>query len=560
MSPVATASGVPSVRIEEIPAESFPSVEDSFQALMQQPNVGIAQCDPSGHFTRVNDRWAEMLGYSTAELLQKSFLDVTHPESREKSRERLAAAQAGRMPDMVSVERRYVRKDGSTFWARASVGVLRDATGALRGFITMLVDLTRERQTRNLIESQNEALQLTINGAPLTDVFHRLVAAAEFESDCVCSILLLDVGKKSFRTGAAPGLPDDYNSAVETIVIDFDVGTCADAAMRKTMVVTPDLASAPSWAKFRDLPLGLGLKAAWSMPIISAQGRVFGTFGTYFRQCRRPTEAEIETVSALARIAALAIERRESEESLRAARDEALAALRTKDDFLATVSHELRTPLNPVLLLASEGAANPALPEEVRADFAMIEQNVALEKRLIDDLLDLSSIAHHKLTLQLASQDVHEVLRRAIGVVQPELRDKKLALQIALNAARPTVRGDAMRLQQIFWNLLRNAVKFTPEAGRIMVTTRESETDPCMLAIDVGDTGIGLTPTEQKTVFRPFIQGDHAAEQPSRFGGLGLGLAISHELTALHHGTLSVSSPGRNQGAIFTVKLPLSAA
>lgn len=556
MTPVGNSVGAPLAHFLELPTEAFPGTEDSFQALMQQPHVGIAQCDLSGRFTRVNRRWADMLGYSEAELRQRSFLDVTHPESVEKARERLLTAQSGRLPEMVTVERRYVRKDGSTFWARAAVGALRDEKG-VRGYIAMLFDLTSERRNRFLVESQNEAMQLTISGAPLSDVFRRLIAAAEFENDCVCSVLLLDAEGKHFRTGAAPGLPDDYNRAVETITIAADIGTCADAAVRNKIVITTDLADAPSWAKFKDLPLSLGLKAAWSMPIVSAQGRVFGTFGTYFRQCRGPTEGEIETVAVLTKLAALAIERREAEQSLRAARDEALAALRAKDDFLATVSHELRTPLNPVLLLASEGAANASLPAEARADFAMIEQNVALEKRLIDDLLDLSSIAHHKLKLQFAPQNVHNILQRAIGVVQQELRDKNLALTVAFNAPTSTVHGDGVRLQQIFWNLLRNAVKFTPESGRIYVTTRRSETDAGKLVIEVRDSGLGLTPFEQRTIFKPFIQGDHAAESPSRYGGLGIGLAISRELTALHHGKLSVASSGRNQGATFTVELPL---
>ncbi|HWA87029.1 MAG TPA: PAS domain S-box protein, partial [Opitutus sp.] len=163
-----------------------------------------------------------------------------------------------------------------------------------------------------------------------------------------------------------------------------------------------------------------------------------------------------------------------TEQELERARDEALAASRAKDDFLAALSHELRTPLNPVLLLASEAAENTALAPAVRADFATIRKNVELEARLIDDLLDLTRITRGKLRLEMRRQDVHAILRDALATVRGEIDRKRIGSTLKFVDGPALVLGDAVRLQQIFWNVLKNAVKFTPEGGAITIETRRA--------------------------------------------------------------------------------------
>lgn len=243
------------------------------------------------------------------------------------------------------------------------------------------------------------------------------------------------------------------------------------------------------------------------------------------------------------------------------ARDEALAASRAKDDFLAALSHELRTPLNPVLLLASESAQDPRIPAEVRTDFETIRKHVELEARLIDDLLDLTRITRGKLSLERKVIDVHAVLHDALATVQRDIADKKINLTLRQGAARHLVIGDAVRLQQVFWNVLKNAVKFTPEGGRISVQTATTADDG-HIALRIVDSGIGLTPAELDKIFDAFSQGDHVGEGGGshRFGGLGLGLAISRMVVEMHAGTIRAVSAGRGLGATFLVELPLAAA
>ncbi|MGA2030207.1 MAG: ATP-binding protein [Verrucomicrobiota bacterium] len=249
-------------------------------------------------------------------------------------------------------------------------------------------------------------------------------------------------------------------------------------------------------------------------------------------------------------------ERKRVEAILREAKEAAETANRSKDDFLAALSHELRTPLNPVLLLASEAAEDVQLPAEVRAQFATIRNNVELEARLIDDLLDLTRITRGKLSLDQQKLDAHEVLGEAIRIVRADAAAKKIAWALDFRAKEHVVSGDSVRLQQIFWNVLKNAVKFTPEAGKITVQTFVKNDT---IFIEITDTGIGINPEELKRVFNAFAQGDHAESGLHRFGGLGLGLAISQRLAELHSGIIQASSKGRDKGATFTIKLPLCA-
>lgn len=268
----------------------------------------------------------------------------------------------------------------------------------------------------------------------------------------------------------------------------------------------------------------------------------------------RNVEGDVESTIAVAEDITSS---KRTEKELERARDEALAASRAKDDFLATLSHELRTPLNPVLLLASEAAEDDALSDAVRADFATIRNNVELEARLIDDLLDLTRITRGKLLLDLKPHDLHSVLRDALATVKADLERKQIVTTLRFDSPRSVVLSDAVRLQQVFWNVLKNAVKFTPENGAITVQTSLLP-DSQEVAIEISDTGIGMEPREIERIFDAFSQGDHAASSGShRFGGVGLGLAISRMLVELHRGTIQAASAGREQGSTFRVTLPL---
>ncbi len=232
----------------------------------------------------------------------------------------------------------------------------------------------------------------------------------------------------------------------------------------------------------------------------------------------------------------------------REARESAEAANQAKDRFLAMLSHELRTPLTPVLSTVQLLEEEPALPAEVRSSLELIRRNVELEARIIDDLLDLTRISKGKVRLRLEDVDAHRLVQSSIDICRQEIAEKQLDVATDF-AAEPGLRADAARLQQVFWNLIKNAVKFTPAGGRIWLRTANPA--PGRLLVEVQDTGAGIPPEAIGKIFDAFEQGGHAGE-----GGLGLGLAISRAIVELHHGEISVESAGPGQGATFRVELP----
>jgi two-component system CheB/CheR fusion protein len=235
------------------------------------------------------------------------------------------------------------------------------------------------------------------------------------------------------------------------------------------------------------------------------------------------------------------------------ARAEAVAAGQAKDHFLAVLSHELRTPLTPVLIAARALSRRRDLPPEVGEALAMIERNVRLEAQFIDDLLDVTRMAHGKLERIQEPVDVHHAVRRAIEVIRPEIEAKHLALQVALEATRHHVLGDERRLQQVFWNLLGNAVKFTPPHGTIRVASHDNGR---RITLEVEDTGTGFEPGDGERIFTAFEQADESVGR--ELGGLGLGLAIVKATVEAHGGVVRAHSAGRNRGATFRVELDLT--
>jgi signal transduction histidine kinase/ActR/RegA family two-component response regulator len=236
------------------------------------------------------------------------------------------------------------------------------------------------------------------------------------------------------------------------------------------------------------------------------------------------------------------------------ARAQAEIANRAKDRFMATLSHELRTPLTPVLAVLSrlESHCGP-LPAAVRDGLAMIRRNVELEARLIDDLLDLTRISQGKLELRRGPTDLRQVLAHALEAsARPDAPGPQVVTELAAEDLR--VWADAPRLTQVFWNLISNARKFTPPGGIVRVRAWREDGE---LVAEVSDTGIGIAPEVLPRIFDAFQQGQRTITR--KFGGLGLGLAISERIVELHGGRIAAASAGRGQGATFTVRLPAGA-
>ena len=254
-------------------------------------------------------------------------------------------------------------------------------------------------------------------------------------------------------------------------------------------------------------------------------------------------------------------ERKRAEEALAAAKAsaehaQAIAeqANRAKDHFLAVLSHELRTPLTPVVMGVSMLQDRMDLDPSVREMLEMIGRSVDMEARLIDDLLDVSRIARGKIELHRQRIDLCAVIQQAVEVCKPEIEAGKFRLNVDLGPAVPYwVEADPSRLQQVFWNLLKNAIKFTPHGGRIGIRCRPGHD---YVVVEVIDSGIGIEPEALVRVFNAFEQAERSITR--QFGGLGLGLTISKALVEMHSGTIEARSEGRGKGATFRVRLPLT--
>lgn len=243
--------------------------------------------------------------------------------------------------------------------------------------------------------------------------------------------------------------------------------------------------------------------------------------------------------------------------SERSARSEAERVSRMKDEFLATLSHELRTPLNAILgwsHILSNRPVEKRSEEELRTGLKTIERNAQAQTQIIGDLLDMSRIINGKVHLEMRRLDLAEVLRAAVQTASPAAEAKEITLRFKLAANASVITGDADRLQQVFWNLLSNATKFTPRGGRIDVTLEREDGQSVIRVIDSGD-GIGSEIID--LVFDRFRQADSSSTR--KHGGLGLGLAIVKQLVELHGGTVDATSPGKGLGSTFTVRLPVVA-
>src|SRR6266404_2810235 len=287
---------------------------------------------------------------------------------------------------------------------------------------------------------------------------------------------------------------------------------------------------------------------------------VWGTlrgFGPFVGETENQSLLALQSWTAVLAITAMALsagmaERRRIEEELQQQKSVVETANRTKDHFLAMLSHELRTPLTPVISTLESLETEPTQTQDTRSALTMIRRNIELETQLIDDLLDFTRIARDKMQLRFVPVDAHLAVSNVVEICRAEAESKKLHVHLNLRANAHHVAADAAKFQQIVWNLLKNAVKFTPDGGEIAISSFNPSPD--VLTISVRDTGIGMEPEVMQRIFDPFEQGNRSFER--RFGGLGLGLTISKSLAQAHSGTLTAQSGGRERGSTFVFSMP----
>jgi PAS domain S-box-containing protein len=486
--------------------------EERFRAVADNAPVLIWLAGPDKLCTWINQHYLEFVGLPPRSEVGGVWRNHLHPDDRERAASIYDASFDARVS--FRIEYRLRRHDGVYRWL-LDHGAPRYQGETFVGYIGSCVDITERKEAEALVRSSELQMRLVTDHAAVflchLDRNHRF----KFANRAYAA-----------RYGREP----------------------QDLIGRHLAEIIGPAAYETARAKLASAIAGHREEFELEMPYATLGRRTVH----YIYEPERNANGE---VAGLVAVLTDITERRKAEQELSRARDVAVAASRAKDDFLAALSHELRTPLNPVLLLASDAAANPELPSAIRADFETIRKNVELEARLIDDLLDLTRITRGKLTLDLRLVDVHPIINDTVATVSREIQAKRISLVLQLPPVPIQIRADPVRLQQVLWNVLKNAVKFTPEGGRITLAD-EWLPGSRTLVIRVSDTGIGMVPGELERIFDAFAQGDHMGEEAHRFGGLGLGLAISRRIVELHHGRITASSPGRNRGSVFTIELP----
>ncbi|HEU5396432.1 MAG TPA: PAS domain S-box protein, partial [Verrucomicrobiae bacterium] len=511
-------------------------------AIIESSDDAIVSKDLNTIINSWNSGAERIFGYKAQEIIGKPVTTLIPPDRLPEEIEILERIRRGDRVQHYETVRR--RKDGRLIDVSLTISPVKDASGTIIGASKVARDITDRKRVETRQQAIYEFVQSVNRPVELPEIFNMAVNTLIKLQNADRAAVLLSDPDGVMRFKASRGLSPGYRIAVE------GHSPWEKACSDFPPVLIENIERAALSEELRQVVKSEGIRAMAFIPI-AFERQLLGKFMIYYDTPHRFTPEEIQPAQTVAIQIAFAIERKRAETVLKQANDEAERANRAKDNFLATLSHELRTPLNPVLLLASDAAVNRELPPRVRADFDAIRKNIELEARLIDDLLDLTRLSRGKFKLEKRLIDIHTVLENAIATVRNEAEQKAIALVTELRADGATVLGDDVRLQQVFWNILKNAVKFTPERGQVLVQTKTMGDSRFQLT--VSDTGIGIDPAELPGIFEAFSQGAH-----SGFGGLGLGLAISRSLVEQHDGRISARSGGKGRGAVFTIELPLA--
>jgi two-component system CheB/CheR fusion protein len=521
-------------------------------AIIESSEDAIISKDLNGIITSWNAAAERLFGYKPEEIIGKSILTLIPPDRQHEEPGIIERIRRGEPINHYETVRR--RKDGTLFDISITVSPLKDEKGQIIGASKIVRDISDRIQSERRRTAQYTVASLLAGSWSTAEAGPRVIESVAAIGDWVSgSIWLRDPANERLECSITwhadlAGL-DAFAKATEATVLIGNQGLPGRVVTSCKPVWIEDLGNDTNFP--RAAPAAAAkLKGALAFPLV-AEGEVNGVLELFSPQTVEPDDDLLSLMEALGSQIGLFIHRRKMDAELKRQKEAAESANAAKDRFLATLSHELRTPLTPVLIWAGGMVNDPSLPPEIDEGLQMVCRNIELEARLIDDLLDLTRIARGKLQLHLRKSDAHNLLGHAMEIVREEISSRKLKLSVELNADDHIVLADESRLQQVFWNVLKNASKFTPGQGA--VTVRTFNPQPQALWIEISDTGIGIEPQDLEKIFNAFEQSGTRRE------GLGLGLAISKAIVELHHGSIRAFSEGPGKGAKFVIDLQTAA-
>ena len=525
--------------------------------FFENASIGLQWFSPDGTILRANQAQLDLTGYTREEFIGRNVLDIHYDrEVIEDILERLRHGEVVR-----DYEARLLCKDGSIKSVRMdSSAYFEDGKFVHSRCFTR--DITERRRTEHRLALQYAITRIVSRSIDFVEGTHEIL-------ETVCEGLGWQVGvlwsvdhqEEVLHCVDVWHSPILDASGFESTCLstNFVKGNGLPGRIWETgkPAWIPNLKKDPNFPR-APLAERSGLRAGFGFPILLGE-EVIGVIEFFSQEVRQPDSELLEMIGSVGRQIGQFQERKRAEEKLahllvreRAARADAEKANRLKDEFLATLSHELRTPLNAVIGWSRMLKSGRLDQESATHAIDVIERNAWAQKQIIEDILDVSRVITGKLQLHLGPVDLVPVMNAALDAVRPAFDAKEITIETNYQEGLKVIAGDADRLQQVVWNLLSNASKFTPHGGEVGISVTQ---DGKYAMVEISDTGPGIAPDFLPHVFERFRQADGSTTRTH--GGLGLGLAIVRHLVELHGGVIEAENGTVRSGAVFTVKLPL---
>ena len=519
-------------------------------AIIESLGDAIISKDLDEIVTSWNKEAERLFGYGADEIIGKP-ITILVPPNRHK--EELGIIEQLRKGERVlRYETVYLRKDGTALDVSVAVSPIKNETGNVIGASKIARDITGRVRTERRRATQYAVTNLLAASWTLAEVATELLEVMVASGDwAYAAIWTYDEAARGLRCRnvwhEASERVKKFSDLSLVITLPEGQGLPGRVWNSKKPTWVYDVTCDPNFPR-APYATAADLRGGFAFPLF-CHGEIDGIMELFSHNVVEPDNDLLQMVEALGSQIGLFIERGRIVQELERQKKSPAVASTNKNRFLGVLSDKLRAPLAPVLNWAGTIAGQSGLTPDVQQGLKMIRGNVELEMRLLEDLLDLTRIARGQLTLQLRPADAHELLQSALEMVRSEIEQRHLTPFVALTASRHELIADAPRLQQVFWNLLRNACRFTPDNGTISV--RSYNPGPERITIEISDTGIGIEPQFVGKVFNAFEQADSKSE------GLGLGLVISKAVVEMHTGAIRAHSDGLGKGATFVIELPI---
>jgi PAS domain S-box-containing protein len=533
-------------------------------AIVQSSDDAIVSKSLEGRILSWNGGAARMFGYEAEEVVGKPITIIIPPELQDEERRILEKLRRGERIDHFDTVR--ITKDGRRIAVSLTVSPVRNARGTIVGASKVARNVSERKRAEEALRASERLLaaeaQALTRLSELSTRLWRSRSLAEGLDEMLGAVIELlgaDMGNIQLlnEDGSALRMVTQRGFAKDFVDFFAEVSAAeagAGALRSPQRIIIEDIESADSCASYRDIARAAGYRALVASPLAGTDGAWLGVISTHFRSVCRPTTQELNRLELYLRHASDFIQRCKLDQVLRKSEEALREADRRKNEFLALLAHELRNPLAPIrYALATTKKAGRTSEQQRRAE-EVIERQVTHMSRLLDDLLDISRITHGTLELKKSHIELTSVIGAAIETARPVIDSKHHQLSLDLPRQAVQIEADAVRLAQVFANLLINAGKYTDPGGQIELRARQEEHD---VIITVRDSGIGIEPEMMPRLFKLFAQG--GAPQGRKQDGLGVGLSLVRGLVALHGGTVEARSEGAGRGSEFTVRLPVGA-